>query len=148
MAQSEVIQARLAALEEYLDLLRARRDKPLADLLADVREYHETLYELQMACQIVIDISSLVLTADFARRADGYRDAILGLGTEGVLPVDFAQRLSGIAGFHTVLIHEDLTVDPQLVYAMLQAGLDDLVKFRECVTAYLSQPASTEDSHD
>lgn len=148
MVQSEVIQSRLAALEEYLDLLRARRVMPLVALLADISEYHATLYELQMACQIVIDISSHILAADFARRADRYRDVILGLGTEGVLPVDFARRISGIAGFRNVLIHEYLTVDPQRVYTMLQSGLDDLVKFSAYVATYLRQMASTEDSHD
>jgi uncharacterized protein YutE (UPF0331/DUF86 family) len=145
MVKSDVIQARLMALEEYLELLRARRNVPIAALLADVREYHATLYELQMACQIVIDISSHILAADFARRADRYRDVIMGLGSEGVLPGEFAQRIAGVAGFRNVLIHEYLTVDPQRVYQMLQTGLDDLVKFSEYINVYLRQTGSTED---
>ena len=145
MVKSDVIHARLAALEEYLDLLRSRHAMPLADLLADVREYHATLYELQMACQIVIDVSSHILLADFARQVDHYRDVILGLGSEGVLPAEFAQRLSGVAGFRNILIHEYLTVDPQRVYEMLHTGLDDLSQFSEYITAYLREIGSTED---
>jgi uncharacterized protein YutE (UPF0331/DUF86 family) len=145
MVRSDIIQTRLATLADYLDLLRIRRLMPLADLLADLREYHATLYELQMACQIVIDISSHILMADFSRQADRYRDVILGLGSEGVLPTDFAQRISGVAGFRNILIHEYLTVDPQRVYQMLQTGLDDLSKFGEYVSVYLLQNRSIED---
>jgi uncharacterized protein YutE (UPF0331/DUF86 family) len=145
MVRSDIIQSRIVALGEYLDLLRARRDRPLVDLLADVREYHATLYELQMACQIVIDISSHILLADFARRVDRYRDVILGLGSEGVLPTEFAQRISGVAGFRNILIHEYLIVDPQRVYQMLQTGLDDLSQFGEYISVYLRQTGSTED---
>jgi uncharacterized protein YutE (UPF0331/DUF86 family) len=145
MVRSDIIQARLATLAEYLDLLRVRRVRSMADLLADIREYHATLYELQMACQIVLDISSHILAADFSRRADRYRDVILGLGSEGVLPGDFAQRISGVAGFRNILIHEYLTVDPQRVYQMLQTGLDDLSRFGEYVSVYLLQTDSSED---
>ena len=145
MVRSDIIQSRIVALGEYLDLLRACRDRPLVDLLADVREYHATLYELQMACQIVIDISSHILLADFARRVDRYRDVILGLGSEGVLPTEFAQRISGVAGFRNILIHEYLIVDPQRVYQMLQTGLDDLSQFGEYISVYLRQTGSTED---
>jgi uncharacterized protein YutE (UPF0331/DUF86 family) len=139
MVSTEVVLARLKALNEYLALLDAKRHLSLAELTADLDTYHATLHRLQLASQAAIDIASHILAADFSRQADRYHDVIITLGYEGVLPLDFAQRFASITGFRNVLIHEYLTVDPNRVYAALQTGLDDVRAFAGYITDYLKK---------
>ncbi|HJW83531.1 MAG TPA: DUF86 domain-containing protein, partial [Anaerolineae bacterium] len=131
--------ARLQALNEYVTELDAKRSLPLKQILANKDAYYATLHLLQLASQAAIDIASHILASDFFRRADRYRDVILALGSEGVLPAEFAERFAPIAGFRNIIIHEYLTVDPEKVYNVLQAGLDDFRAFAKYVTGYLEK---------
>ena len=73
-------------------------------------------------------------------------DVILALGTEGVMPLEFAQRFAGIAGFRNIVIHEYLVVDPIKVYELLQTGPDDFRAFARYVVDYLRQSGATLES--
>lgn len=145
MVKIEILHARLAALREYCEQLDVKRGLSLAALTSDLDAYHATLHRLQLACQAALDIASHILAADFPRRVDQYRDLILALGSEGVLPADFARRFAGIAGFRNIVIHEYLTVDPARVYELLHSGLDDFRAFARYVLEYLEQTGALED---
>lgn len=137
MVDAEVVQNRLAALNEYVARLGAKQHLTLAEMIADQDVYFAIQHLLQLASQAAIDIAVHILASDFSLRADNYRDVILSLGSEGVFPLEFAQRFAGIAGFRNILIHEYLAVDPARVHHLLQVGLDDFRTFARHVTEYL-----------
>ena len=66
----------------------------------------------------------------------GYR---LNLGKHGILPAEFAERISGIVRFRNVLVHEYLIVDSLKVQEALQEGLDDLKKFIVYITDFMQR---------
>ena len=139
MVSIEIVLARLQALNEYVTELDVKRSLPLKQILADKDAYYSTLHRLQLASQAAIDIASHILAADFSRRAEQYREVILALGSERVLPPEFAERFAPITGFRNIIIHEYLTVDPAKVYNVLQAGLDDFRAFAQYITEYLEK---------
>jgi uncharacterized protein YutE (UPF0331/DUF86 family) len=130
MVKVEVIEMRLRALREYLTYLEEKRSLSQGELLANVDAYYAVLHMLQLACQVSVDVASHILAADFSRRADKYKDVILALGAEGVVPQEFAQRFAGIAGFRSIVIHEYLAVDPVKVYELLQTARTIFVRLR------------------
>jgi uncharacterized protein YutE (UPF0331/DUF86 family) len=71
--------------------------------------------------------------------ATDYKGAVLSLGRHDVLPAEFAEKISGLAGFRNVLVHEYLTVDPLRIQEALQEGLDDLKAFIVYITDFLRQ---------
>ncbi len=137
MVKIDVIGARLGALREYLSLLDAKRSLSFEQLVSDTDAYYAVQRWLQLACQVVIDIASHILAADFSTRADEYRDVILALGQLGVVPRDFAEHLALMAGFRNILVHEYLIIDPVKVYAALQTGPDDFRTFSKYIVEYL-----------
>jgi uncharacterized protein YutE (UPF0331/DUF86 family) len=108
-------------------------------MLTDWVAYAAIQRMFHLASQAAIDVASHILSADFARRADDYHGVILALGSEGVLPMEFAQRFADIARFRNVLVHEYMVVDPAKVYQFLQTGLDDFRAYIGYVAEYLDE---------
>ena len=56
-----------------------------------------------------------------------------------MLPVGFARRFRGIAGFRNVLVHGYLAVDAARLHQLLNSGLDEFAEFARHVEAYLRE---------
>jgi uncharacterized protein YutE (UPF0331/DUF86 family) len=145
MVKIETVEARLAALNQYLGELEQFRPLTRDRFLADLRNYRTVERAFQLAAQAAIDVASHILAADFPQRAAGYREVIETLGDVGVLPQEFAREFAGVAGFRNVLIHEYLEVDLDIVYDLLQANLDDFRRFSHYVTDYLRRSGAFEE---
>jgi uncharacterized protein YutE (UPF0331/DUF86 family) len=135
--KTRVILERLHALDEYIRLLEPYRGWDIQRLTQEPIVYGGVLHYLQLAAQAVMDVSAhLQVELGFERVAD-YREAILSLGRHGVLPTEFAERISALTGFRNILVHEYLTVDALKVHAALQSGLEDLRAFIVHITDFL-----------
>ena len=86
----------------------------------------------------------MVRTRAVIERLADYKEAILSLGKHGVLPTEFAERISKMSGFRNILVHEYLTVDPLKVHAALQDGLEDLKAFIVYVTDFMRREGHLE----
>ena len=139
MVDVAAVRNRLNALEEYVARLESKRQLSYEQMLTDWVTYYAIQRMFQMASQAAIDIAGHILSADFTRRVDDYHAAILALGSEGVLPDEFAHRFADVARFRNVLVHEYLVVDPAKVYQFLQTGLDDFRMYIEFVSEYLKK---------
>jgi uncharacterized protein YutE (UPF0331/DUF86 family) len=141
MVNQSVLQERLDALQDYVDKLRSFQHLSL-DVLTDPENfttYWAIQHGLQMAIQCVIDIATHLQASLRLGRPSEYREAILLLGKGNILPPDFAQKMSAVAGFRNILVHEYMAVDPALIHQALQTGLDDFELFINYIHAYLNQ---------
>ncbi|MEA3239417.1 MAG: DUF86 domain-containing protein [Candidatus Bipolaricaulota bacterium] len=116
-----------------LEPLRAkRRDEFETDpYLKDIVERN-----LEVAAQACIDIANRVITVEGLDKPSDAYGAIEMLGKMAVLPIDLARRLSPIAGFRNILVHEYLEIDWDQVLNNLQR-LVDLHKFAEHVKEWM-----------
>ncbi|MCR4405967.1 MAG: DUF86 domain-containing protein [Anaerolineae bacterium] len=138
MIDTGVILERLDALQEYVDKLRPFQSQSPEQLLADenYRDYWAVQRGLTLAAQCVADVSSHLVAGLRLGRAQDYAEAIRLLARGQILPKSFAERLSRIAGFRNVLIHEYLAIEPLKVYEALQ-NLADLEAFIDHVHDFL-----------
>lgn len=139
MVDSHIVIERLEALDTYLAELDYYARFSLKELTVDFVKYRAAQRSLQLATQVVVDIATHIVTADFNAQVQEYRQAIEYLGKFGVLPLEFAQRLSPLAGFRNILVHEYLVVDPLKLYDNLINGRADLREFGRYVSKYLQQ---------
>jgi len=140
MLDVETIVERLDALQEYIDRLRPLQALSLEELTLpeNYRDYWAVERGLLLAIQCVIDISTHLVAGLRLGRVQGYGEAIRLLGKAGILPASFAEKLSRVAGFRNLLIHEYLAIDPREVYKALQ-NLRDLETFSKYVYRFLKQ---------
>ncbi len=118
-----------------------RRLEPLRTKLLD--EFFQDAYlrdiverNLEIAIQCYIDIANRIISLETAPRPRDSYESILWLGELGVLPMDFARKLTPMAGFRNILAYEYLAIDWHLVYEHLRR-LDDLYRFMEYIREWL-----------
>ena len=139
MVSQAIVLDLLARLRDYVEKLRPFQARPEGDITADYTAMWAVERGMQVAAQCVLDICNHVVSELSTERPENYRELILTAGRLGLMPGEFAQRFSGLAGFRNVLVHEYAKVDPSEVCRNLWEGLRDFDSFAECVRLFLSK---------
>jgi len=133
-----VVQTRLAKIREYLTLLR--RIRRLADerhFVKDPLIYGNAERYLQLAIQAVLDVSHhIVADKQLGLPADS-KEVFGLLATHKVLSPRLSKKLTSMAGFRNVLVHEYLEIDRRRVYRALKEDLRDFEQFIKAVSKLL-----------
>jgi uncharacterized protein YutE (UPF0331/DUF86 family) len=124
-----VIAKRLGRLREYIGLLRKLRSRPRAEFIDDPFVIGNVERYLQLAIQVVLDISNHIVADERLGAVEEYRDAIRLLGQKEYLQPDLAQRLMPMAGLRNILVHDYLDIDRGRIYLLLQDCLEDFEQF-------------------
>ena len=103
----------------------------------DIENYWAITHGLQLAIQVLIDASNHILSGANLAAPPDYKEALLEMGRNRVLPMAFAEKISGMAGMRNIIIHRYLGVDPQKVFEAVHNDLDDFNVFAEHIYDYL-----------
>jgi uncharacterized protein YutE (UPF0331/DUF86 family) len=133
----QVVLRQLGSLRRHIELLRPLQSESLANLSRDRLRWYGLLHVLQLMVEHVTDISNHLLAGINEHVTDDARETIRNLAVSGVLPLEFAERIAPMIGFRNVVVHEYLTVDPAIVYGVLQNGLGEFEMFARYVEEYL-----------
>lgn len=132
-----VMERRLAHLLESVDVLKEYQGLSLEELSASPKVYWAVQHGLQLCVQSVLDIASHLVATLGGPIGEEYRSHVLALGTLGILPQPFADRIAAMAGFRNVLVHEYIDVDLAEVRRVLTQNLGDFEEFASHIHAYL-----------
>ncbi len=102
------------------------------------------LHGLQTCIQIVLDVSTHLLTATSGGTPRDYRGTIVGLGASGVITPALAAKMAPMAGLRNVLVHGYAAVDLQIVARVPHERLGEFTEFARTVVAYLATTGSAE----
>ena len=97
----------------------------------------------QLAIQCVIDMGFTLASLRGWQRPTDSREAILVMGRQGVLPKDFAEKISTMANFRNILVHAYLGINRDLVYRYLSLT-SDFRDFSKHLDDYLDLEASSD----
>jgi uncharacterized protein YutE (UPF0331/DUF86 family) len=106
-----VVGKRLRRLREYVALLRKLRGRSREEFIEDPFVTGNVERYLQLAIQVVLDVSNPIVADDRLGAVEEYRDAIRLLGQNGYLERDLAQRLMPMDGLRNILVHDYLDID-------------------------------------
>ena len=138
MVDRYVVQARIAKIREYVALLRKIRGMTgEAGFVSDPLVYGNAERYLQLAIQAVLDISNhIVADMNLSLPADN-RELFDLLAKHKALPAPLSKRLTAMAGFRNILVHEYLEIDRHRVYRALKDHVGDFDKFIKAVSRLL-----------
>ena len=138
MVDRHVVLARLGKIRQYVALLRKIRG--LANESVFVKDplvYGNAERYLQLAIQAVLDIANHIV-ADMNLSLPGDNKELFELlAAHKVLSTRLAKRLTPMAGFRNILVHEYLEIDRHRVYRALKDDLGDFEQFIKAVTKLL-----------
>ena len=132
------INEKLNALGDYLQILKSFGKVTETELKKDPVKRGAVERYLQLAAEVVLDVAGQLIAEYRYRTPEDYKESILILGEEGVLPQDFAKRFAKIAGFRNILVHDYLKIDYQKVADNLNNRLGDFEKFTKAIAKHLS----------
>lgn len=128
------IERNVSELRTYQEL---SRDEYRADENREKREAVERKFEKLIAASV--DAGETVLAAEGESIPDRRKDVITRLERIGVLDDALCQKMHEAIGFRDVLAHTyGPIVNDDIVYDVLQNGLDRYVEFAETIHGYLS----------
>ncbi len=135
MVDRFIVDARIAKIREYVALLR--KIYRLADektFIKDPLVYGNAERYLQLAIQCVLDISNHVVADLRLNLPSDNRELFQMLANQRILSPSLSKKLTAMAGFRNILVHEYLEIDRRRVYGVLKNSLGDFETFIRAVS--------------
>lgn len=126
MVRSEVIKKRLVKLDECLVVLRRQQGYTFSEFVGDPERYGSAERFLQLAIEILNDIGGHIVADEQLGSVNWASDIPSVLREQGYIDGALEKRWIEMIGFRNVLVHAYLEVDRQIVYRVLQEGLNDI----------------------
>jgi uncharacterized protein YutE (UPF0331/DUF86 family) len=139
MLDRHLIEQHLLTMEEALANLERYRDVSSEDFEKDLSLIWIAEKGLEILIQNLLDIGAHILASEIRNDWDDYKEIIRKLGLHGILPVDFAERIQGMAGLRNVLIRDYIRVDVGKIYDVLKNRLGDFVNFMSYIQNYMEE---------
>lgn len=135
----EEIKNKLEQLNKYVGELRSLSKLTLSEFKKDRVKRAAVERFFQMSIEVVIDISSMIISHEDLESPENYRKMILELGKSGVLDEDFVDDFADIAGFRNVLVHQYAKIDTEIVHRKLKEKLNDFDEFSKQIASYIEK---------
>jgi uncharacterized protein YutE (UPF0331/DUF86 family) len=137
MINKTIIKQNLKDLEIVIRELRKYQNRPLVDFENDISLLWTVEHGLQVAIQNILDIGVHILAAQSKPDWEGYTEVIDKLGTNEIIPIEFARKIRGMASFRNILVHEYATIDLEKLHQILNNNLVDFEEFIKYTISYL-----------
>ncbi|MGM0365293.1 MAG: type VII toxin-antitoxin system HepT family RNase toxin [Actinomycetota bacterium] len=134
-----IIKERLAKIEEAASELKEIRKLPKQDFFKKKRIQYAAMYAMIIGIEAVCDIGNHILAKYFNTSAGTYKDIILLLGKQRVIPQDFSQQSSQMTDFRNILIHLYLKIDTEEVYKNLKKAPQEFTRFSQYFLDFLKK---------
>jgi len=135
---NEVIESRLKKLETIVKKLEILSNKTIEAFEEDFILASALEHNLQIAIQCVLDIGNHIISIENLERPNDYKDIILILGKNKILPKEFADGIYKMAGLRNIIIHEYLEIDLNELVSHLE-NINYFKLFMKYILAYLEK---------
>ena len=135
----DAVETRLLRLESVISELSRLGDVDPETFRESLSEMWKVERGLHLGAEILLDIGNHVLAAQFGVSPQEYRDIFESLADRKVISRSLADRLSGLAGFRNILVHDYMALDPVRVLENLGRAPKDFDEFAREVRDWLER---------
>ena len=135
---TNMVNSRISKLKEYIKILNDLKKKDENEFINNYKLYGLAERYLQLSIETVLDIGNHIISRLEFSKPETYQEIIITLGKESILPMNFAEKISKMAGFKNILIHNYLEIDRSLVYNYLQENIQDFNEFIKYILKFLN----------
>ncbi len=105
MVDRETLLDILQTLSEYLEELKAYRNLPREQVIGNRQVQSAVRYAFQTTIQCILEAGLHILVDSGLAHPRDNKAIIQLLGEKGIIPLDFAKKIEGMAGFRNILVH-------------------------------------------
>ncbi len=135
----QLVDRRLHKLQQVIARLERKRPRTPEELVKEDLLSDATFYRLQIGIEAVIDIGGHILAEVYQRQPESYKDIILALGKEGVVPEKFAEENAAMVDFRNIVVHHYVDIDPQKAFTNIDKAPRILRRFAEYFVEFLEK---------
>lgn len=137
MVNKDLLVTRLDKLKGYVDFLESVQIHDQASFVKDPYIYGASERFLQLAMECVIDISNHIIADMRYRKPESNRDIFVILHENEVISADLMERLTDMASFRNILVHDYVELDRKIVFDIIKTHLDDFRTFARIISGML-----------
>jgi len=137
MVKPEVIRKRFNKLDEYLDILKKLQRYTRSEFMSDPEHYGSAERFLHLSIESLTDVGNHIIAEEELGTVNWYSDIPDILCKKGIVNSEIKEVWIKMIGFRNTLVHEYIDVDLDIVYDVLQHGLDDLEAIKQKLAVYL-----------
>lgn len=126
-------------MDEYLHYLAELQKVNESEFVSDYHFFGLAERYLQLSIEIILDIGKMTVILIGLRRPENNQDTISILFNAGIISAELASRMSGIAGFRNILVHEYENIDRAVVYRKLKTNIKDMDDFKKEMLSYFAE---------
>ncbi len=131
MSEERLAQA-IDEISQMIEELERKLNLTDTEILSEYDTLSSLKFSLLRAIQASIDACMLLSSSRRYKIPATYRECFLNLHGGGLLDKSLAEKLSKMAGFRNLLIHQYWDVDDERIIQTLRSGaLEDLTQFRD-----------------
>jgi uncharacterized protein YutE (UPF0331/DUF86 family) len=146
MVDPDLVAAKLEALAQRVERVRAHRAADAAELARNADALDLVSFNLMLSVQICADIASHLIADEGWPMAPTVGGSFSRLHEHGVLSAETAEQLKKAVGLRNVVAHGYAAIDPALVHAAATDGVHDLEAFARDVARWARREDSSRSS--
>lgn len=139
MVDTESIATRFKHLRDYLKILKELKKINKSVFISDYHYYGLAERYLQLAIECVLDVGNMLIVSLDLRKPSDKQETIDILEDARIISSLLATRLSGIARFRNLLVHEYVKIDRAKVFNILKERIPDIEAFMLGIARYLKK---------
>jgi uncharacterized protein YutE (UPF0331/DUF86 family) len=124
-----LLRMKIEKINESLERLKRIRGVPVADFLNNQDLKDIACFRLLVVIEDALAVCFHISAKNMKRIPTEYAECFQILGQEGIVTKDLADRLSLMARFRNILVHQYWEVDYKRVYAIIQDDLGHIEAF-------------------
>ena len=137
MVKPEVIRKRFNKLDQYLDILKKIQRYTRSEFLSDPENYCSCESFLHLSIELLTDVGNHIIAEEGLGMVNWYSDIPDILNSKNIINIELKEIWIKMIGFRNTLVHEYIDIDLEIVYDVLQNGLDDLEAIKLKLAVYL-----------
>lgn len=142
MIDEELIEKRIDSVEEKISYLKKIGEIGTGEFLESYEKIQASKHSLQEAIEACLDISNHIIAAKKLKRSESYSDMFQRLAQDDILDDKLADRLSDMARFRNLLVHQYTEIENRRVHEIIKENLGDIEDFLENIESLLENESS------
>lgn len=134
----DIINRKIKELQKNLILLKTTSvNINKENLKEDMLRYWGIERGIQISIECIIDICNIIISTLEIEKPDTYRESILSLAENNILPQKFSKNLANMVSFRNILVHDYTRVDEKIMIDILHNHLDDFGQFINYINKWI-----------
>lgn len=94
-------------------------------------------HHLRRALEALFDIGRHIVAKRGLKKPESYHQVIQTLGVHQIIPFEFSERISGMAGYRNRITHGYADISPEELWSIIQSRLPDFEEFYSSIILFL-----------